>query len=46
MSVTVYKSIKIEDAKLKTVTPINSTDKAKVNLVVGKFIQYLKAAHS
>ena len=43
---TIYKQISMEAAKTRTLTPLNSTTKTKVNTIISNFIKYLKAAHS
>ena len=43
---TIYKQISLEAAKSRTLKPLSSDKKTKVNTIIGKFITYLKAAHS
>jgi hypothetical protein len=43
---TIYKQIPLATAKSRTLTPLTSEKKTKVNTIISNFIQYLKAAHS
>ncbi len=43
---TIYKTIPLADAKSRTLQPLTTEKKTKVNTVVSNFIQYLKNAHS
>jgi hypothetical protein len=42
----IYKQLPLADAQNRTIKPLNSVKKAKVNTIVTNFITYLKAAHS
>ena len=42
----IYKQLPLADAQTRTLRPLTPIKKAKANLIVSKFITYLKAAHS
>jgi hypothetical protein len=43
---TVYKKMSLEQSQVRNMTPLTSEKKVKTHLIVSKFIQYLKDAHS
>jgi hypothetical protein len=43
---TVYKKMSLEQSQVRNMTPLTPEKKVKTHLIVSKFIQYLKDAHS
>lgn len=45
-SKTIYKKMSLAASQVRNMTPLTAEKKVKTHLVVSKFIQYLKDAHS